>query len=570
MIPLLATFLCLAGFFFYENYSRQREQLDDILRKTAHTFQRLIEAELRADIGAMSIALESIVQDHAIQDMLAAQDKPGLHRHAQSTFTRLASVQRITHYYFYRTDRSVLLRLHNPDHADDKIDRHTLVTAAKTGTPTYGVEQGPTGASVLRVIYPTDKVGRRIGYVELGKELQDIVYKIRDLLAVDALVVVDKQHIDRDRWENRNNKADYEVTWDFLPGHAIMASTLPAIPSEVSSLAFKPSSDAYLTQLTVTSGEKQLDAIVVPYTGMVDDRLTQIVLFYDSTSMRRASWHALWVTALAGITIASALLVFFFLFLGRVEQLLLRQQATITYSSKMASLGEMSGGIAHEINNPLAIIQSLAGQLVASFDKAHAADELGRSIASAIESATKRIARIVQGLKSFSRQADGDPVRKVSLEEVVSNTLDLCAEKFRAQGIEIRVRLPPAVSLFCRDVQLSQVLLNLLNNAYDAMQDAPEKWVELEAWERSGTISIAITDSGRGIAPETADKIMQPFFTTKRVGFGTGLGLSIAQGIIESHRGKLYYDSTHPRTRFVTELPSATLASRVEAQSRAA
>ncbi|MBK8204245.1 MAG: GHKL domain-containing protein [Bdellovibrionales bacterium] len=100
-----------------------------------------------------------------------------------------------------------------------------------------------------------------------------------------------------------------------------------------------------------------------------------------------------------------------------------------------------------------------------------------------------------------------------------------------------------------------QVLLNLLNNSFDAVAALPETWVDLKVETIGDNLRMIVTDSGKGILPSIAEKIMDPFFTTKEVGKGTGLGLSISRGIVLSHGGSLIYDSTHPNTRFIIEIP---------------
>ncbi|MBI3556955.1 MAG: GHKL domain-containing protein [Deltaproteobacteria bacterium] len=107
----------------------------------------------------------------------------------------------------------------------------------------------------------------------------------------------------------------------------------------------------------------------------------------------------------------------------------------------------------------------------------------------------------------------------------------------------------------CRDIQILTIIMNLVNNARDALEDQPEKWVRLHVTEENDFVEISVTDSGKGISRNIQEKIFQPFFTTKELGKGTGLGLSIAKGIVESHRGALYYDSFCANTRFIVRLP---------------
>jgi signal transduction histidine kinase len=111
------------------------------------------------------------------------------------------------------------------------------------------------------------------------------------------------------------------------------------------------------------------------------------------------------------------------------------------------------------------------------------------------------------------------------------------------------------LTIQCRPSEISQVLLNLLNNAFDAVEDLPQRWVKIDVKEVDDQVNLTVTDSGQGIDVALRDKIMQPFFTTKPVGKGTGLGLSISSGIVESHHGKFVLDPKSPFTSFQMTLP---------------
>lgn len=233
-------------------------------------------------------------------------------------------------------------------------------------------------------------------------------------------------------------------------------------------------------------------------------------------------------------------------------------------SSKMSSLGEMSAGLAHEINNPLAIIMGKTDAIRAAARNG-AIDQmtLERHV-KVIEKTALRIAKIVRGLRTFSRDGEHDPFEPVSVIELVTDTLALCRARFVNNGVDVTVaEIDPTLVLECRGVQVSQVLLNLLNNAHDAVESLQEKWVHVEVVSVGEHVEFRVTDSGRGISRDIRDRIMQPFFTTKEIGRGTGLGLSISLGIAETHAGQLVLDEASANTRFVFALPR--LRSRTEA-----
>jgi PAS domain S-box-containing protein len=241
---------------------------------------------------------------------------------------------------------------------------------------------------------------------------------------------------------------------------------------------------------------------------------------------------------------------------GQTERLLRDQQAKMIVSSKLAALGEMAAGLAHEINNPLAIIQCRAAQLSMMVESGQTTpallDEVGRSI----HATTQRISKIIRGLRSFARETEHEAKVRVPLAGIIDETLAFCKERFKSHAIELRMpQISQDLLLECRPVEMSQVLLNLLNNSRDAVEGMEEKWIEINAREEGERVLISVTDSGAGIPEEVRDRIMQPFFTTKAVDRGTGLGLSISDGIVSSHGGTLALDEASPHTRFVISLP---------------
>jgi signal transduction histidine kinase/integral membrane sensor domain MASE1 len=274
----------------------------------------------------------------------------------------------------------------------------------------------------------------------------------------------------------------------------------------------------------------------------------------------------------SGSSAALALLLnVFMLFIGAflLEQLTFSQKAEelvnqrtkeleiskiqLINSSKMASLGEMASGMAHEINNPLAIIQGKVKVLSMMLEDLQISQPSVFTEIHKIKLTTDRIDKIVKGLRNFSRASNNDPFEPVLLQKLLDETLDLCSEKFKAHGIDLRIKSIPEVHILCRPSQISQVFINLLNNSSDAIEEMKEKWIEIDFKKENNKVCIFFTDSGPGIPEDIAMRIMEPFFTTKEVRKGTGLGLSIAKSIVETHRGSLWLDHNVSHTRFVIE-----------------
>jgi C4-dicarboxylate-specific signal transduction histidine kinase len=246
-----------------------------------------------------------------------------------------------------------------------------------------------------------------------------------------------------------------------------------------------------------------------------------------------------------------------------LQQAVDEKTSQLLQASKLSSLGEMAAGIAHEINNPLAIIVGSANQLERKGEQW--VDLESKNKGGVIARAADRISKIVKGLKSFARDDSHDAPERASLQDLLSLTLQFSGHTLGGGKIKLDVMLPPdSIYLSCRLTQLSQVLINLIQNAAHAIGDTVDPWIRIEAKrvdQAESRVVLTVTDSGRGIPSHVAAKMFDPFFTTKPIGKGTGLGLSISIGIIASHGGKLYLNPESPHTQFVIELPIEKQAS---------
>lgn len=220
-----------------------------------------------------------------------------------------------------------------------------------------------------------------------------------------------------------------------------------------------------------------------------------------------------------------------------------RDELNIMNSSKMAALGEMAGGIAHEINNPLAVIKGYSDLLRRVKIDNEVSKSKILSLSDSISRTVERIAKIISGLRRFARDGAGDTFERKNISELFDDVLQFNIEKIKQDNIEVIVNVDKDLDLDCQPIQLQQVLMNLVNNAHFELKNTTQdkKWIRIVASEfQIGWIQIFVQDNGPGIPKELQQKIMQPFFTTKPVGTGSGLGLSISKGIIEAHQGRFY------------------------------
>ncbi len=227
-------------------------------------------------------------------------------------------------------------------------------------------------------------------------------------------------------------------------------------------------------------------------------------------------------------------------------------------TAKMATLGEMAGGVAHEINNPLAIIMGKAEQIKNEIRKPNVdLDQLEQNTDKIVHT-TKRISRIVQGLLSFSRTGEKEALEITSVQSLINESFLMIKEKFDRATIDFRIAPFEDFKIECQNMPVAQALINLLSNAFDAIETLDDRWVEIAVQDLDEDFAILVTDSGKGIHdPEVKEKLMRPFFTTKNVGKGVGLGLSICKGVVEEHNGEFYLNEESKNTQFVMILPKS-------------
>ncbi len=338
-----------------------------------------------------------------------------------------------------------------------------------------------------------------------------------------------------------------KVVDEFLPDLVLLDIMMPGIDGYEVCKKIKSHPGLNLTKVILVSGKAMLNERLKGYEAGADDYMTK--------PFAPEELHAKAKVFLRLARVEKELEELNQSLEKKVEertQQLLEAESKLINSAKMAALGEMAGGIAHEVNTPLGTIGLLGDQI----EELVTEDPIDRTtiigMTQGISETVRRITSIVQGLRTFSRDASNDRFDSIAIKRIIDDTLTLCQEKIKYGNIRMQIgNIPPDLVLSCRPVQISQVLVNVINNACDAILPLSERWIKIDAEKKDNFIELSVTDSGSGISEEVRNKIFQPFFTTKEIGKGTGLGLSISQGILKAHHGTLDIDPNCRNTRFV-------------------
>lgn len=235
------------------------------------------------------------------------------------------------------------------------------------------------------------------------------------------------------------------------------------------------------------------------------------------------------------------------------------QEAKSFNNAKLISLGEMAAGIAHEINNPLAIILGSSDQIMRSLSRPELDHERLVMLTEKIQRTVDRISGIIKNLRVLSRNGDKDPHMKLRVDLILGPSIEISRQRFLEEKVALDIIKPDQeVNCIGQEIPLSQVVMNVLNNAFDAASVGPEpRWVKLSVKPIGDFVDVLIQDSGDGISHDIRYKIMDPFFTTKPMDKGTGLGLSISKSIMEQHGGSLILDESAENTTFIIRLKAA-------------
>lgn len=290
-------------------------------------------------------------------------------------------------------------------------------------------------------------------------------------------------------------------------------------------------------------------------------------LWGEDTLPRSRSWLA-WGILAMGLLFTSMLSATLFIVQTRNKRIervveertaeLKSAQELVVNNAKLSALGEMAAHIAHEVNSPITIMTINAQRIEG------VADQMPEGIkqrvvksAQSIVQTGNTISRIVNSMLTLARDGSRDPYVLIAAEDLINMSLDLCRERFKINKIDLKVEAGEDCLVWCRPAQLAQVLLNLLNNAFDAVIDAQERWVNVSLLDKGSYYELAVVDSGGGVPANIRKTMMHPFVTTKPMGKGTGLGLSISASLVKAHGGELFLDEKSRHTRFVVRLPKS-------------
>jgi two-component system cell cycle sensor histidine kinase/response regulator CckA len=330
LVPLtVAIALVIVGFTIQisiQHNNQLKKSIQWILKDTTDELSRALAEQS----GALAAVEAVLIQETGLQGLLKSQDRQRLLDAYAPVFTKLKKDYSITHFYFMDTHRICLLRVHKPEKFGDRFDRYTALEAERTGKIASGIEIGPLGTLTLRVVQPVFDGEILIGYLELGKEIEDILAGINQHKGIEMAVVLKKRNLNRESWEAGMEMLDREADWEEFPEHALIYSTLFSFPKEVGAFIDVQKHQHGETSPEIRFNDATWRFIAGPLQDAFGIEIGDLIVMRDVSALKAANQKSMILSTGIAIGLFSILLTFSFILLRRTDAGILAQQSELS------------------------------------------------------------------------------------------------------------------------------------------------------------------------------------------------------------------------------------------------
>ena len=327
-LPLIVAVAVLLGSFIFALRQDQRRSSEQAIHRSAVELQKFLQVEQTQNTDFMETALRTILNDERMAQAFRAQDREALLERARPLQETLSRQHKITHLYFHGPDRVNFLRVHHPEEHGDLINRFTLREAERTGEIASGIERGPLGAFVLRVVMPWHDNGELLGYLELGMEFKEITKDLHGLLDVDFVVAVEKKLVSREQWTKAVQASDKKESWDQFPDAVIIDRTAQILPEPIVKFLSSGSRPREMAKVVSWNG-RVAQMILLHLEDAGGKGFGELFVMRDVSDSVGQARRSMWLITFICLAVGAALLTLFYIFLGRIQQTLASQNTKL-------------------------------------------------------------------------------------------------------------------------------------------------------------------------------------------------------------------------------------------------
>jgi PAS domain S-box-containing protein len=331
LVPLmLVAFIlisCLSGFMWWH----QNQQLEGIIHSMAPQVSQRYEQLLEEETYDLTEEVNWIAQNEELMAALKEEDAEQLMNHSKSTYEQLSSTHHITHLYFQSPERVNILRMHNPGESGDVIDRFTTIEAERTRRISSGVELGVMGTFTLRVVKPVFEDDKLIGYIEFGKEIEDILNKVAEESNAELAFFIYKEELDRDNWESGMKMLDRDANWDRYPDQAMIYGTMN-LSSNFDAVATNQELDTDHLVYEVEDDDRIWHSLVIPLFDASGRNVGYMCIMQDITEEKEAFLNILARIVIVSVLIFGLLVSFYYVILKKTDDQILHREMDLRES----------------------------------------------------------------------------------------------------------------------------------------------------------------------------------------------------------------------------------------------
>jgi len=343
LIPLAAVSVLLIGGFgavlLHFHYESQRQLSRQVMRDVTDQFER----DLNGHVDSMRAIQGVLLRNRDLIRALKAGDKDRLLADHELIFAQLRQEHSITHFYFHRPDRVNLLRVHKPEKSGDLIDRFTALEAERTGKTAFGIELGPLGTYTLRVVQPVFDGDTLVGYIELGKEIEDVLASIHAERDIELAVTIYKSHLNRAKWEAGMHMLAREANWDRIDEKVLIYTSQRHFPDQWDHFVAEEGHVHWDLSTSTAIDGKQWQILAQPLFDVSGAEMGDLLVFHDRSESVALFRKTLAESAAVAAAILTALIGCLYLALRRVDRSIVTREATLAKSERIQrSLTETS------------------------------------------------------------------------------------------------------------------------------------------------------------------------------------------------------------------------------------
>ncbi len=591
MIVLIAL-INLGGVFTFLNISKQA----NIKFMTKNILSRL-EKNLEDYEAYLTKTLESsidiLVKNERLAEIFLSRDRDALYSYSKELFDHIEKKNYFTHWYFLNTEKegTCFLRMHNKGLYGDKITRYTYKRSIESKKLYSGKELGKT-AFAIRAVHPWYYKGVHIGYLELGIEIESFFKNLKRIFEAELGLIIEKSYLDRSKWRSVRNERGLRDNWNDHKKYLLVSKTT----DNTELINLSEISEDFPSEKKILSisrkNETHLMRGILPLYDASGKKVGVIYFLKDVSGVfSKLSGQAsiLMIIIFFFLTILTFFMIYFhkhaegqlrkyrenleemieertkevkqeFNARLQAEESQLKAVKLTERSSKMASLGVMAAGIAHEINQPLnAIKVSADSAIYKSENEIEKLDENYLKKLKSISEGVNRITEIISNMRNFWILPEDNESSSVDINIAVEDAVNLVRSQFKSHDIKFHHKksMQP-VKIRCAQAHLEQIVVNLLTNAINSIRSAnkEEKFINIETGENRETAIIRVIDNGIGLPDITIDELIDPFYSTGRSREGTGLGLAIINHYVKKYKGNIKTENNeYGGATFVIEFP---------------